>query len=82
VEQRLEVPKRLTKALVERVLTGRHAWTSSSIARPRCRPTPEAWCGPPGGEAELIELLRRYPYRGELWSRRNPSLVNILEDEP
>ena len=35
-----------------------------------------------GGEEELTKLLHDYPYTGELWSTRYPSLVNILDDEP
>jgi len=32
--------------------------------------------------AELRARLRAMPYRGELWSRRYPNLVNILNDDP
>ncbi len=35
-----------------------------------------------GDKDMLVELLHKYPYRNEVWSKRYPSLVNILEDDP
>ena len=35
-----------------------------------------------GSEKELTKLLKDYPYTGELWSERFPTLVNILNDDP
>lgn len=33
-------------------------------------------------EGELRRYLRNMPYQNELWSKRYPQLVNILEDDP
>ena len=35
-----------------------------------------------GGEPQLMELLRQYPYDNELWRSRYPTLANIIEDDP
>lgn len=35
-----------------------------------------------GSEEELIRLLKALPYQGPLWSRRYPTLVNVLENDP
>jgi len=35
-----------------------------------------------GSEKMLIGLLHDYPYTNELWNRKYPSLVNVLDDEP
>jgi hypothetical protein len=38
------------------------------------------WAAP--AEKMLLDLLEKYPYKGELWSKKYPSLVKVLDDEP